>query len=322
MILAWVALLLSFVILAKSADVFVDCAVDLAYALKIPKLIIGIVLVSLATTAPELSVSFISAIRGKPQMALGNAVGSVICNGGLALGLTGFFALAAIHITPTVLRLSGSFLILVQIVLFLFILPDLVLTRPEGLILVVLFVFYTYLLLTGAKRGKFPLDEDFSDAKKLLKYSMPVICLIFTAALAGIILASEMIVSSATVIAKSFGIPEAVIAMTLVALGTSIPEVATCVVAAKKGHGAVAVGNILGANIMNICWVAGASAMANDLAISRKEFNFMFPAMFAVMAVMLGLLWHKKRITRKKSAVLLTLYALYIAVFLILFGRG
>ena len=321
LILAWLTLIGSFVILAKCADVFVDCAVDIAYAFKIPKLIIGIVLVSLATTAPELSVSLISALRGQPQMALGNAVGSVICDDGLGLALAGILAISAIHVTPVILRLCGGFLFVVQIVLFLFIWPDMTLSRPEGAILIVLFAFYTYLLITGAKRGKFPMDEEFSDSHKLLKHKMSVIALIFVTALIGIIAASELIVSSATAIAMAFGIPEAVIALTLVALGTSIPEVATCVVAVRKGYGAVAVGNIIGADIMNICWVAGASALANDLTISKKEFHFMFPWMFVFITTMLGLLWFRKRMSRRKGYIMLALYATYIASFFIVFAR-
>ena len=321
-LLAWITLLLSFVILAKCADVFVDCAVDMAFAFKIPKLIIGIVLVSLATTAPELSVSLISAIRGKPEMALGNAIGSVICDDGLGLALAGILTLTVIPITPMILRLSGGFLILVQFVLLFFLFPDTTLSRYEGMILISLFGFYLYLLITGHKRGKFPMEEDFSDADKLLKHRTSVIVLMFAAALAGIIGTSELIVSSATSIAMAFGIPESIIALTLVALGTSIPEVATCVVAVRKGHGTVAVGNIIGADILNICWVAGASAVANDLSISRSEFNFMMPAMFIMVNTMLVLLWRNKRLTRTTGIILLAIYVIYIASFFVFFGRN
>jgi len=164
------------------------------------------------------------------------------------------------------------------------------------------------------------MDQEIADAAKLLKHSTGIIILIFIAAIAGIIIASDLIVSSATAIAISFGIPESIIALTLVALGTSIPEVATCVVALRKGHGAVAVGNIIGADIMNICWVAGASAVANDLTLGRKEFNFMFPAMFIFITTMLGMLWVGKRLTRRKGIVLLALYAAYTASFFFFFG--
>ena len=319
--LAWLAIILSFTVLAKSADVFVDCAVDIASALKIPKLVIGIVLVSLATTMPELSVSLISAIRGRPEMALGNAIGSVICDDGLALALAGIFSVSPILVIPAVLHLAGGFLILAQIVIFAFIFPDLTLSRGEGAVLVALLAIYTWLLVSGAKRGKFPLDEEHAVPDKAPNRRLPAIWLGFAAALAGIIAASEVIVSSATAIAKSFGIPEAAIALTLVAIGTSIPEIATCVVAARKGHGDVAVGNILGADIMNICWVAGASAVANDLTIRRHEFNFMFPAMIIVVAAMLILLWTRKRFSRRKGIAMLFLYAAYIASFFIFYAR-
>lgn len=317
---AWIVLIVSFFILTKSADIFVDCAVDLACAFKVPKLIIGIVLVSLATTTPELSVSMISALRGQPDMAMGNAIGSVICDDGLALGLAGLLTVGAIHVTPSILKLSGGFLFFVQFILFAFIFPDLTLNRIEGAAMVLLFAFYIYLLIIGHKRGSFPMDQELADAAKLLKHGTGIIILLFIAAIAGIIIASDFIVTSATAIAVSFGIPESIIALTLVALGTSIPEVATCIVAVRKGHGAVAVGNIIGADIMNICWVAGASAVANDLTLGRREFNFMFPAMFIIVTAMLGMLWARKRLTRRKGIILLALYAAYIASFFIFFG--
>jgi cation:H+ antiporter len=318
-ILAWITLIFSFVVLAKCANVFVDSAVDMAYTFKIPKLIVGIVLVSLATTAPELSVSLISAIRGKPEMALGNAIGSVICDDGLGLALAGILTLTVIPITPMVLKLSGGFLILVQFVLFLFLFPDTTLSRYEGMVLIGLFGGYLYLLISGHKRGKFPMEEESSDTDPVAQRRISVVILLFAAALIGIIGASELIVSSATSIAAAFGIPESIIALTLVALGTSIPEVATCVVAVRKGHGTVAVGNIIGADILNICWVAGASAMANDLSISRRDFNFMFPSMFIMVSAMLGMLWVNKRLSRKKGFVLLALYVIYIASFFVVF---
>jgi cation:H+ antiporter len=141
------------------------------------------------------------------------------------------------------------------------------------------------------------------------------LALAFVIAVAGIIAASEFVITSATAIARSFRIPEAVIALTLVALGTSIPEVATCIAAARKGHGTIALGNILGADIMNICWVAGASAIANDLVLSKKQIFFMFPSMFVIVGAMLIMLRMGYRLTRKKGIILFVLYVVYLASF-------
>ncbi len=320
---AWVAIILSFAVLARSASLFVDGSIGLARRLRIPKLVIGIVLVSLATTAPELSVSLMSALKGKPEMALGNAMGSVICDDGLALGLAGLLTVSVIALDPRILKTSGLFLILVQALLFLFVAFDSTLDRWEGAVLVALFAGYLAILFRQHRQGKFKETADLEAAlntgEAMGKGRMIAT---FALGLAGIILASEFIVLSASSIARSFNISDAVIAMTLVALGTSIPEVATCVVAARKGEGAMAVGNILGADIMNICWVAGASALANPLTLSRREIGFMFPAMFLIVAVMLILLRIGYSLNRVKGAILLVLYAVYLAVFFMFSPMG
>jgi cation:H+ antiporter len=319
LILAWAVILVAFAVLAKCAGLFVDASVGIANRLQVPKLVIGIVLVSLATTAPELSVSLMSALRGQPEMALGNAVGSVICDDGLALALAGALTVAPITVMPNVLRTSGFFLILVQMLAFIFVAVDGTLGRIEGAMLVGLFAAYLFFLYRQHKQGKFKAGVDVQGAEAKAGRSMLNLSLVFAVALTGIILASEFIITSATAIARSFNIPEAVIALTLVAFGTSIPEVATCIVAARKKEGAIAVGNILGADIMNICWVAGASSIANDLTLDKKQIFFMFPSMFVIVGAMLIMLRMGYRLTRKKGIILFALYLVYLASFFRLF---
>jgi cation:H+ antiporter len=318
LILAWITIVVAFVILARCADLFVDSSVRVANRLQVPKLVIGIVLVSLATTAPELSVSLISALRGQPEMALGNAVGSVICDDGLALALAGIISVAPIMVMPVVLRSSGFFLILVQLLAFVFVAFDGTLERAEGAMLIGLFGVYLFFLYRQHRKGKL---RDRLEAGAVAGPRKPPLrlALSFAVAIVGIIGASELVITSATAIARSFGISDAVIALTLVALGTSIPEVATCIAAARKREGAIAVGNILGADIMNICWVAGASSLANDLVLSKKQIFFMFPSMFVVVAVMLIVLRVGYRLTRKKALILFGLYLIYLASFFRLF---
>ncbi|MBN1759857.1 MAG: calcium/sodium antiporter [Chitinispirillaceae bacterium] len=322
-ILAWAVLVTAFVILAKCADLFVDSAVALADRFNIPRLVIGIVMVSLATTAPEVSVSLISALQGSPEMALGNAIGSVICDDGIALGLAGLFTAAPIMILPSVLNTSAIFLILVEVLTFLFIVFDHQLGRIEGGILVVLLGLYFFILYRQHKSGKHTADaeiaEELESIDKTKGKPLTFLFLIFAIGLAGIIGSSHFIVTSATSIAHYIGIPEAVIALTLVALGTSIPEIATCIIAARKGEGALAVGNILGADILNICWVAGLSAVANPLTLSGKQIFFMFPSMFIIVGTMLLMLRAGYRLTKVKGLVLLGLYGIYVASFFFVF---
>jgi cation:H+ antiporter len=319
LILAWITIAVAFAVLARCADLFVDTSVRIANRFQVPKLVIGIVLVSLATTAPELAVSLMSALRGQPEMALGNAIGSVICDDGLALAMAGMISVAPIMIMPSVLRASGFFLILVQTLAFVFVAHDGALERSEGAMLVGLFVAYIYFLYTQHRRGRLKDGLEAVDKIAGPRMSTPRLALTFGVAVAGIIGASEFVITSATAIARSVGIPEAIIALTLVALGTSIPEVATCVAAARRKEGAIAVGNILGADIMNICWVAGASSIANDLVLSKKQIFFMFPSMFVIVGAMLIMLRAGYSLTRKKGIILLGLYLAYLASFCVLF---
>ncbi len=310
-LLAWTALVAALVVLSKSAGVFVDSSVRIAEKFKIPKLVIGIVLVSLATTAPELSVSLMSATAGKPEMALGNAIGSVICDDGLALALAGLVSAVPILVIPRVLKTAGLFLLFIEFLAFLFVVFDSTLDRHEGVILVVLFVIYMAFLLSQHKKGRLKSGEE-EEPTLVRNSSLSLIALLFAVSLFGIIAASKFIVVAAVKIAHTLRVPEAIIALTIVAFGTSIPEVATCVIAARKKQGAIAVGNIIGADIMNICWVAGASAVANPLVLGRKEILFMFPAMFVIVGAMLAMLRYRYSLTRAKGAVLLGLYLLYL----------
>jgi len=320
---AWIGLILSFALLAKCADLFVDSSVSLAVKLRIPKVVVGIVLVSFATTAPELAVSLSSALRGMPEIALGNALGSVVCNAGLALALCGIVAGSAIAIIPGVLRTAGGFLLLVSVMAFLFVLPDNTLGRIEGALLVLCFFAYLAVLLRQHLKGRFQAEADAEvQDHDLETRSLAAMLLFFAAGLTGIILASNVIVTSAVKIATTFHVPEGIIAMTLVALGTSIPEIATCVASVLKKHGAVAVGNILGAEIMNVCWVAGGSAIVNSLTVERREVMFMFPATLIFVGAMLLLLRLGYRIDRKRGTILLGMYALYLASFFIFFRPG
>jgi cation:H+ antiporter len=135
----------------------------------------------------------------------------------------------------------------------------------------------------------------------------------------GIYIASRIIVSSAVFVAYYFHVPEAVIALVMVASGTSIPEVATCITAARKGEGGIAAGNILGADVLNICWVAGVSAIVNPLAVGTKMTHFMFPSMLAIVFAMLGLIAINYRLEKWKGGVLLIMYILFLISMMIFF---
>ncbi len=320
-LVSWLVLAAAFAVLAKCAALFVDSAVGIAGHLRLPKLVIGIVLVSVATTSPELSVSLMAALRGSPEMALGNAIGSIICNCGIALALCGMFSRTPVPVLKNAFRTAGGFLVFTAVLCALFVGFDQTLGRIEGGILVLCLAVYLGLLVHQYKRGRMREVIEDAVAEDVANSSKTVFALVvlFVVGLSGVILSSKFVVVASVTIATWMGVPEAVIALTLVALGTSIPEVATSVVAAIKGQGALSVGNILGANIMNICWVAGASALANPLSLSRREIHFMFPALFIMVAVTLFVLHTREALSRREGAVLFGVYLAYIASFFLVF---
>lgn len=309
----------SFVVLAKSADVFVDSSVGIAEILRVPKMVIGIVLVAFATTAPEFAVSVQSAYLGHPEIALGNAVGSVICDDGIAMALAAIIAPTPILINRRILKTAGLFLIFIYGITYIMALNG-TFARHEGIILVFLLAGYIYFVLITAKRE----TSEESNAKEAAAgkhvattlenphKSLKRQFLYFMFGLGGVVISSRLVVWSCLNIAESFRIPEVVIGLTIVAIGTSLPEIGTCIAAARKGEGEIAAGDIIGADILNILWIIGVSSVVNPMHVSRKIINFMFPWMFLIVGTMLLSMRIYYRIGKPKGLILLSLYAIYI----------
>ncbi len=311
-----------FVVLAKCASWFVDGAVGIAEYLNVPKMLIGIVLVSLATTSPELAVSVLSALEGHPEMALGNAVGSVIVDDGVALPLGVLVAGTPILINPYLLRTTGIFLIVVDLAAYAMAF-DGRLGRAEGGVLLLLFVAYTVFAYVTRRRSSEAegnrLEELQEIEASIEGRGLGMLLLWFCVGLVGVMISSHFIVGSAVAIASELGVSEAVVALTVIAIGTSLPEIATGVTAARGGHGEIVVGNILGADILNICWIAGASAVVNPLVVAPKVIHFSFPAMLAIVLAMLVMMRTGHRLTRIEGFVLLAVYGVYLTLTGILF---
>ena len=307
----WGALVLMaacFAVLVKCADWMVDGAADMARRLRVPPILIGIAVVSLGTTSPELAVSVRAALEGRAEIALGNAVGSVIYDDGLALPMVALFSPVVVMIDRIVLRSAAIFLIAAHLGAY-WMSADGDLVRWEGGILVL--GFFAYLVYAYLERRRHPVSEEEVDLSEPPR-SWPRLLLLLVIGLAGVLVSSEGIVVAAPVLAVAMGVSDVIIALLVVALGTSIPEVATCVAAARKRQGSLAVGNILGADILNICWIAGASAVVNDLVVEEDVIHFMFPAMLVIVFAMLGLMRIGHRFERWKGIVLLVLCAVYV----------
>ncbi len=319
------ALIFSFVILFKTADYFVRGASGIADVFKIPKLIIGIVLVSLATTAPEFSVSVIAAILGNLEISLGNAVGSVICDDGIAIAMAALFAPAAILINCRILKFTAVFLISIDIFVYLLIRNG-VIGRLEGVLFVLILVVYFVIVLKNPNYRMDVSGEDktFSPAEQedhLLKRKAEIRRCVFLLAggVSGVILASFIVNWSAVHIAEYFSISETVIGSTIVAIGTSIPEIGICITAARRGEGEIAVGNILGADVLNILWIIGVAAIVRPLQVELAVINFTFPYMILIVAVMLVCMRIGCRLGKVKGLILFSMYLVYLGLTVVFF---
>lgn len=332
--LASILLVLSFFLLAKGASWLVDGAIGIAERFRVPKFLIGVVLLGFATTAPEFAVSIISAITGNPEMALGNAVGSVIVDDGVALALVGILAASPVIISRKLLRTTAAFLILIDVTAFVLILTNrtdgkFVLTRTGGAVLLGLFFVYIAWVVWDRMRRPGKRDEPEETSLDLMETEEKAtgmdpskLAALFVFGLALVVGASHVVVISAKCLAEAASVPPAVAALTVVAIGTSIPEIATCIAAARKGHGALAVGDIVGADILNIAWIAGASAVVNPLEVDTKVIYFMFPSMLAIVFVTLGGLLWKGRMTKGLGGTLIGMYVVYMGLMVYLFPPG
>ncbi len=307
MLLPVIVLIVSFFILFKCANYVVDGAVKLAHITRLPKFVVGLILVGLATTAPELAVSVIAAFLKHSELALGNAVGSVICDDALALGLAAMIATTAIFVDPSIFKRTALFLIGIDLLAYALILNGSV-SRAEGaLLILLLFVYYGYTYKKEKRRR-----EENKGGEKAKRESPRRAILIFSAGVIGVIVSSRFVVWSAVELAQLLGISTTIIGLTIIAIGTSLPEISTCLVAARRGEGEIAVGDIIGADILNILWIIGMSALVNPIVVQKRVIHFAFPWMIAIVFLTLLFLRIGYSIGRKKGAILLTLYIVYI----------
>jgi cation:H+ antiporter len=310
------ALAASFFALCKGSDWFVDGAAGAAKKLGIPAIIIGVTIVSLGTTSPEATVSIMAAHAGKPDLALGNAIGSIICNTALIFGLG--CTLAKIPADRFIFKRQGmvkfiSCMAFIALCYLLLLFNCRYIARPFGFILLAVLVWYVFISIKWAKEHHEAgiIDEKDINAKK----PFAILAFIFFAGLILVIIASRVLIASATQICLRFGIPEDVIAATVVAFGTSVPELATGIASLVKGHKGILLGNIIGANILNVFVVIGGSASIAGLKISPDFYYLHFP--FFVVVVGLFTIFSaisKTHYSRIFGPVFLIIYAAYVAI--------
>lgn len=324
--ISWIILILSFVfslfVLGKSADTIVDIAVVLSLKLKISRLIIGATIISLGTTLPEVCVSVLASLQGNGSIALGNAVGSIICDTALILGLATL--IGRIPIEKSLVNRQGWIQLLAGLFLVVGCLGNWSfasslnfgghLPQSFGFLSLILLVFYLFFSIHWAKKSSAVTKVQIEANKNLI--ASPLFNIFGTLAFFCLLLAisSEVLVLSASEIAVRMEVPQSVIAVTLVALGTSIPELVTSLIAVKKGFGEIALGNIIGADILNALLVAGASvAFASDgFVVEKVFFARTFPIMMlALLTLRLGLTFSKGVLHKFVGALLLMIYVFF-----------
>jgi cation:H+ antiporter len=294
------------VLIVKGGDLFVGASVRLAELLQMPRIVIGSTLVSLATTTPELVVSIMSGSRGAPGLAVGNAVGSCICNVGLILGLTA----ACKHLEVHVRTLRTPLMVMIGAAVLLFVLTwDLELGRWQGWFLVVIGVGYFGYDFRSHLRSSEPAAIREARAigneeKEPVRWvqSRPGTLAVFALGAVLVIVGSRLLVDSAVVIATAMGIPSMVIGLTVIALGTSLPELVTAVSSVRQQVSDLSVGNIFGANIANLTLIVGTASGLSEVRLSRIDQLFNLTALIGLFGWLLWFMASDRRITATSAS--------------------
>ena len=310
MTLAILYLVLGLVLLYYGAEALVRGSSSLALRLGLSPLVIGLTVVAFGTSSPELVVSLKAGLAGQGNISVGNVVGSNICNLGLILGLCAL--VTPVATTSQIVRMDIPIMIAVT-AFATFLLSNGTLTRTEGTLLATLLLAYVIFSIRLARRQPADaLGAEFGEAVKVSKRGLAVDLLMAAGGLVLLVFGARFLVDGAVIIARAFGWSEALIGLTVIAIGTSLPELATSLVAAVKKEADIALGNIVGSNIFNLLGILGITAMVTPLAESGISLID-----YAVMAVFALVLWpmayHQKRITRLEGAILLAGYATYVS---------
>jgi cation:H+ antiporter len=271
-------------VLSKGADTMIDGAASLAMRTGMPRIVIGATIISLGTTMPEMFVSVLAAWTGNPGLALGNGVGSIICDTGLIFGL--MCIISRIPVKRYILNRTGwvqvgaaTLLVLVSVVAYVVTDGKPVLGRWVGLTFLALLVCYLYMAYRWARQGgeEEEEEEEEPDWSTLKSLSFTLVGLL------GVIVSSRLLVPAAAEGAGRMGVPQDIIAATLVAFGTSLPELMTAITSVRKGYPQIMVGNVVGADVLNCLFVIGAAATARPLEVPPNFFTFHFPAMLIIL---------------------------------------
>lgn len=312
-LLVYVLFILGLALIAFGADWFVEAAVNISKRYGIPKAVIGATIVSFATTAPEFLVSFMAALNGQADLSIGNAIGSTICNIGVAIGF--IVSMKAVAVDDKSFNIKALLMLLSGGVLFLLSWSG-VITKMNGLILLILFAAYIlYTYWDQKKEPKKPGDDAPAPRKgiwaKIKIKDTYLNVLMFLIGAIFVLGGSRLVVTYGTEIAHQLGIPELIIGLTLVSIGTSLPEIITAITSFRKGCQDLSIGNIIGANILDITMILGVSSMFVDLTVNSQllRYDYIFMMLLFILVAVFG---YRKKITRWQGAVIALVYIVYL----------
>ncbi|SHH32429.1 calcium/sodium antiporter [Winogradskyella jejuensis] len=305
-------ILIGLLLLVIGGDFLVRASVGLSFKLKLSKLVIGMTVVSFATSAPELLVSLQAALDGVSDIALGNVIGSNIANIGLVLGITAI--ISPLIVDREFYKLNWPMLMLMSFGLYFFLKNDNILSAIEGLILfVVLILFLIFLIYDSRKKTKALILEGIDDSLAVVSNFKIIIWLIIGAL--GLYFGSEWLVDGAKGLAKSIGVSDYAISVTVIAIGTSVPELAASVIAALKREKAISLGNLIGSNIFNIASVLGLTAIIKPITVESSKIlstNIFWMIGFAAILIPLVFFGRRFKIDRYKGFLLFIAYIVFV----------
>ena len=310
MLMQITCLVIGFVLLIKGADIFVEGASKVASKLNIPPIVIGLTIVAFGTSAPEAAISITSALSGNVDLAVGNIIGSNIMNVLLILGISG--CIARLKVKKNTYRYEIPFVMVITLILLILGKFGESIDRFDGVVLWILFLMFLYYLYRLVKKGEeVPIDEveEVGAKDTLLRLFIMIII-----GIAAIVIGSDMTIDAAVYIAKVIGISQRLIGLTIIAFGTSLPELVTSMTAAWKGKSDLAIGNIVGSNIFNILFVIGTTALISPNAIAFEN-GFISDGIVAIGALFLLYAFIDNDLFLKKSGAIVMLIG-YIAYFI------
>ncbi|WP_026894931.1 calcium/sodium antiporter [Clostridiisalibacter paucivorans] len=306
----YIILILGFIFLIKGADFFVDGASSFAKIFNVPMILIGLTIVAFGTSAPEAAVSISAVLKGSNNIAVGNIIGSSIFNILVVVGISAI--IKPININTKTISKEFPFLLL-SLIVFYILISDIslqgdtinMLSKGDGMILLALFMVFVYYLIEMAVTDKNAFEDDIKG------FSMSKSVILTVIGLVGIVIGGNMVVDSSSKIAMNFGMGETLVGLTIVALGTSLPELVTSIVAAYKGENEIAIGNVIGSNIFNMLLILGITSIIKPIYIESKIFFDMSYLLGATVLTYI-LIIKEKKATRYSGIVMSIFYIGYV----------